>query len=114
MSHDDIPLAANGPAYTSRQERHGVPLSYVGDKLGHAIEELHRHGSRHPAQRQDLFASMHYLLVAYLGLHNMLAKANDRSLVGRLLEASDAELKAWLALVAREGDVAGLADLDRP
>ncbi|HEU6455789.1 MAG TPA: hypothetical protein VN201_10010, partial [Roseateles sp.] len=23
---------------------------------------------RHPAQRQDLFASMHYLLVAYLGL----------------------------------------------
>lgn len=68
---------------------------------------------RHPAQRQDLFASMHYLLVAYLGLHNMLSKANDRSLVGRLLEASDAELKAWLALVEREGDVAGLADLSR-
>jgi hypothetical protein len=56
---------------------------------------------------------MYYLLVAYLGLHNMLAKANDRSLVGRLLEGSDAELKAWLALVDREGDVAGLADLDR-
>lgn len=113
MSQDDIPLAANGPAYTSRLERHGVPLSYVGEKLGHAIEELHRHGCRYPAQRQDLFASMHYLLVAYLGLHNMLAKANDRSLVGRLLEGSDAELKAWLALVDREGDVAGLADLDR-
>ena len=90
-----------------------MPLSYVGEKLGYAIEELHRHGCRHPAQRQDLFASMHYLLVAYLGLHNMLAKANDRSLVGRLLEGSDAELKAWLALVDREGDVAGLADLDR-
>ncbi len=112
MSEDDFPLAANGPAYTARQKRDGVPLRYVGEKLGHAIEELHRHGCRHPDQRQDLFASMHYLLVAYLGLHNLLAKANDRSLVGRLLEAADAELKAWLALVEREGDVTGLADLD--
>ena len=37
----DFPLSANGPAYTSEQQRHGVPLSYVGEKLGTAIKELH-------------------------------------------------------------------------
>lgn len=40
MSKDGFPLAANGPASTSRQERDGAPLRYVGDKLGHTIEEL--------------------------------------------------------------------------
>jgi hypothetical protein len=29
MNDDDIPLDANGPAYTSSQERHGVPLDYL-------------------------------------------------------------------------------------
>ena len=38
MNPDDFPLNANGPAYTARQERHGVPLAYVGGKLGNAIE----------------------------------------------------------------------------
>lgn len=57
---------------------------------------------------------MYFLLVAHLGLHNMLAKANDRSLAARLLNASDDELRAWLALTQREGDVAGLAGLDQP
>jgi hypothetical protein len=114
VSQDDFPLDANGPAYTTRQERNGVPLSYVGEKLGHAIEELHRYARHHPDRRQALLAPMHYLLVAHLGLHNMLAKANDRSLTLRLLEGSEAELQAWLALVEREGDVAGLAGLDQP
>ena len=44
----------------------------------------------------------------------MLAKANDRSLPARLLNASDDELRAWLAVIQREGDVAGLAGLDQP
>ena len=57
---------------------------------------------------------MYYMLVAHLGLHNMLAKANDRSLTTRLLEASEAELRSWLSVIEREGDVAGLADLDQP
>jgi hypothetical protein len=114
MSQDDFPLDANGPAYTTRQERNGVPLSYVGEKLGHAIEELHRYARHHPDRQQALLAPMHYLLVAHLGLHNMLAKANDRSLALRLLAGSEAGLQAWLALVEREGDVAGLAGLDQP
>ena len=114
MSQDDFPLDANGPAYTTAQQRHGVPLVYVGEKLGHAIEELHHFARHHPQQRQALVALMHYLLVAYLGLHNMLAKANDRSLALRLLEGSEADLRSWLALIEREGDVAGLAGLDAP
>ena len=114
MPDDDIPLDANGPAYTSRQERHGVPLTYVGEKLGSAIEELHRHARNHPEQQRELVAPMYYLLVAHLGLHNMLAKANNRSLPARLLDASADDLRAWLALIGREGDVAGLADLDQP
>jgi hypothetical protein len=114
MTDDDIPLDANGPAYTSLQERQGVPLTYVGEKLGRAIEELHRYGRNHPDRHGELLPSMYFLLVAHLGLHNMLAKANDRSLAARLLKASDDELRAWLALIEREGDVAGLAGLDQP
>jgi len=51
--------------------------------------------------------------VAHLGLHNMLVKANDRSLPTRLLAASTEELDAWLAVIEREGDVAGLAGIDQ-
>lgn len=111
---NDFPLDANGPAYTSRQQRDGVPLAYVGEKLGRAIEALHRSGLRHPDRRDELLAPMDFLLVAHLGLHNMLAKANDRTLAARLLAASDDDLQAWLRVVDREGDVAGLASLDSP
>ncbi|MBY0437725.1 MAG: hypothetical protein K2W80_05990 [Burkholderiales bacterium] len=52
---------------------------------------------------------MSHSIVAYLALHNMLAKANDRSLPLRMLEASSDDLHDWLEFVRREGDVAGLA-----
>lgn len=116
MSHESedtgLPLNANGPAYTIHQDRYGVPLVYVAEKLDSAIEELHRHGRQHPAARDGLLPAMYYLLVAHLGLHNMLGKANDRSLAARLLNGSSEELHVWLQLVAREGDVHGLAELD--
>lgn len=107
-----LPLNANGPAYTSRQDRHGVPLDYVAEKLGSAIEELHRFGQRHTGDRAELLPAMYYALVAHLGLHNMLGKAGDRTLASRLLNGSSKELHAWLHVVAREGDVRGLATLD--
>jgi hypothetical protein len=109
---DDFPLDANGPAYTSRQERDGVPLAYVGEKLGRAIEELHRYAANHPDQRGALQHTMYFLLVAHLGLHNMLAKTADRTLPLRLLGGSRDQLDAWLELIEREGDVQGLAGLD--
>ncbi|CAD6563386.1 hypothetical protein LMG24235_08630 [Paraburkholderia sabiae] len=55
---------------------------------------------------------MYYLLVAHLGLHNMLAKANDLGLVDRLLDGSSDNLTRWLRLIEREGDVQGIADLE--
>jgi len=111
---DGFDLSANGPAYTAGEHRHGVPLSYIGEKLGSAIEELHRYALHHPQARDDLQPPMYYLLVAQLGLHNMLGKANDRSLTKRLLNGSAEELQTWLRLVEREGDVEGLAGLHQP
>ncbi len=111
--NQSLPLNANGPAYTVRQVRHGVPLSHVAEKLDSAIQALHSYGQGHSNERDGLLPAMYYLLVAHLGLHNMLGKANDRSLAARLLNGSDKELDAWLQLVAREGDVHGLAELDQ-
>ena len=111
-TNPELPWNANGPAYTMRQDRHGVPLSYVGEKLACAIEDLHRHAQRHPDDRDDMRSAMYHLLVAYLGLHNMLGKANDRTLTDRVLNGSSQHLETWLRLVGREGDVRGLAELD--
>lgn len=55
---------------------------------------------------------MHYLLVAHVGLHNILGKANDRALVDRLLDGNSQNLQVWFRLVEREGDVHLLAELD--
>jgi len=99
---DDFPLNANGPAYTSWQDRHGVPLSYVGEKLGRAIEDLHRHARRGQGGDDDLHSAMYHLLVSYLGLHNMLGRANDPTLTNRLLDGSSENLGRWLRLVDRE------------
>jgi hypothetical protein len=104
-------LNANGPAYTSRQDRHGVPLDYVAEKLNSAIEELHRLGQQHPSARDAALPAMYFMLVAHLSLNNMLGKANDRKLASRLLNGSTKKLRVWLDLVAREGDVHGLASL---
>lgn len=41
----------------------------------------------------------------------MLGKANDRTLVDRLLDGNSEKLDTWLRLVEREGDVQGLAEL---
>ena len=111
---DELPLNANGAAYTWREGRHGVPLDYVSERLGHAIEDLYRAAKRLPGDDIDAQSAMYHLLVAFLALHNMLGKANDKSLVPRLLGGSREQLDAWLSLVQREGDVQGLAGLDDP
>ena len=35
-----LPLDANGPAYTSHEVRHGVPLSYVAEQLRLSAREI--------------------------------------------------------------------------
>lgn len=108
-----LPLNANGHAFTSRQYRNGIPLPYVGQKLRCAIEDLHRHAQCCPGKRNELGMTMHYLLAAYLGLYNMLGTANDPALVDRLLGGSGEQLQKWLRVVECEGDVCGVAELDR-
>lgn len=113
MNDDDInlPLHSNGAAYTKSEERYGVPLDYVGEKLGHAMEELNRVSRLNPNLRPELTSTMHYLAVAHLGLHNMLAKANDRSLVDRLLGMTSDELERWIEMTTQHGDVEGTAGI---
>jgi hypothetical protein len=74
-------------------------LSYVGGKLGRAIEELHRHAQRCQDGRDELRGAMYYLLIAHLGLHNLLGKANDHTLADRLLNGSSQHLQTWLSFV---------------
>lgn len=88
---------------------YGVPLDHVAEKLGSAIEELHRFGQDHADDRAGLLPAMHYALVAHLGLHNMQGKAGDRTLASRLLNGSSKELYAWLQVISREGDVGSLS-----
>lgn len=106
-----LPLDANGAAYTKSEERHGVPLDYVGQKLSHAIEALSQVSRDHPQLRPELMTAMHYLVVAHLGLHNMLAKTNDRKLVDRLMTMTSDELDQWLAMTIQHGDVEGTASI---
>jgi hypothetical protein len=70
-------------------------------------------GTRNAARAEAMICgAMYHLLVAYLGLYNMLGKANDLTLTDRLLDGSSQNLETWLRLVDREGDVHGLAGLD--
>lgn len=103
----EVPLSANGSAYTRREDRHGVPLEYVGEKLASAIEQIHSLACRNPERVTELVPAMYYALVSYLALHNMLAKANDRGLPERLLSSDSEELTAWLSFVRDQGGVLG-------
>lgn len=105
---DSIQLNANGPAYEKGQERHGVPLDYVSDKLGNAILGLHSVAQSNPDLAEDLHGTMYYQLVAFLALNNMLGAANDRALTGRLLGSTRVEIERWINLVHRQGDVSGI------
>lgn len=42
----DPPLSSNGPAYRRTEQREGVILDYVGEKLRVALESLHMHTGR--------------------------------------------------------------------
>ena len=105
---DSISLSANGPAYEKDEERHGVPLDYVADKLGNAILELHSFARSNPDLADELHGAMYYQLVAFLALNNMLGAANDRALTGRLLGSTRFEVERWVNLVHRQGGVSGV------
>jgi hypothetical protein len=105
-----FPVNANGSAYTAYETRHGVPLEYVAEKLGNAIEELHAFVAHNRESAAELRGTYHSLVTAYLGLSNMLGSASiDQA--ERLLGSSSGEMKRWRELIDSQGDVRGLAIL---
>lgn len=106
---DQYPTKANGSAYEKEEQRLGVPLDYVADKLGNAILELSALAQRQPDLSKDLYLTMRYQLIAFLALNNMLAAANDPDLTDRMLSLSRDEAERWVNLVHRQGDVSGIS-----
>jgi hypothetical protein len=45
-------LSSKSLAYTAREIRQGVPLSYVSEKLSHAIIDTHAADVAHPESRK--------------------------------------------------------------
>lgn len=123
----------NGPAYQVDQVRHGPPLEYIGEKLRSALDAQHRllraldtsaagaPGSPRPAimAKEDAapvdveaalhsaIAAFHYLITAYLALHNMLGSHTGPDYLQRLRSMSDEDFDRWLAFIESEGSVNG-------
>lgn len=103
-------MSSNGPAYTTLEIREGVPLSYVSEKLMHAIEDTHAVGQAYPEARKRLAHVMYSQTKAFLALHNLLGAANAPGLPERLLEMNRQELGRWIAAVITNGDLLGMTD----
>ncbi|SRR5258706_4441949 len=105
-----LPISSNGPAYTAREVRQGIPLDYLSEKLAHAIHETHSLARRFPQMLTELVPVMRYRIKTFLALHNMLGAANDMRLPERLLTSSRENLDNWITVVVRQGDVLGIND----
>lgn len=117
----------NGPAYRKEERRSGPPLTYVGEKLRHGLDELHRllatlesaggtvdSSSEHDANRRmredAAHAALHafsYQITAFLALHNMLGAHRGYKDTERLRRMSREDFDRWLSFVEREGSVLG-------
>lgn len=121
---DGLYADPNGPAYQQTETRNGPPLAYVADKLGNALQALHRVHSQletlagrtttdsalgPDSTANDLMygveAAFHQACVAYLALQNMLAHANPPEFAERLLAMDRDEFDEWLADIDRGGSV---------
>ena len=103
--------SSSGPAYTAREIRQGVPLSYVSEKLSHAIIDTHAAGVAHPEARKRLAHVMYSQTKAFLALHNVLAVADAPGLPEQLLEMERHELHSWIAAVVTHGDLFGTGEV---
>ena len=120
---DDL-IDSNASAYVKEETRTGPPLSYVAEKARTALEELHglcrrllalergsqRDGSASVSWPLDeLFTlaaqAFRHDLVSYLALNNMLALANNRNIIGELLDQSPDQFREWLSRIDQEGSV---------
>ncbi|SOE56137.1 hypothetical protein SAMN05446635_1015 [Burkholderia sp. OK233] len=107
----NLPLSPNGAAYTTRETRDGVPLSYISEKLAYAIEDTHAAAQAHPEMRLRLSHVMYSQTLAFLALHNMLGAADDSGLPERLLDLDRRELRKWINAVVTYGDLLGVGGI---
>lgn len=127
---DDLFIDPNGPAYQKPENRTGVPLDYVAEKLRASLESLHfligiigndlsdglsppggLTASAYATKKDGLwmssFVAFRSGITAFLALNNMLALANDQDLFERLLGYSHEEVKEWFDRIADHGSVTG-------
>jgi hypothetical protein len=100
-------MSSTDRAYTTLEVRRGVPLSYISEKLSHAIKDTHEAGQIHPEACKRLAHVMYSQTKAFLALHNLLAAAYSPGLPEHLLEVTRHELDRWLAAVVTHGDLWG-------
>lgn len=122
---------SNGPAFTKKEERYGPPLDYVGEKLRHAIEAAHAsfnnikdfvptnlprepdfnehapEGIKNDMLLSSAAEALHYSIVSYLALYNMLGAAKGNGTFNNIAQKSKGDLKKWLDLIEREGSASG-------
>jgi hypothetical protein len=97
----------NGPAYQKTETRTGPPLDYVAEKLRSCLCDLHGLNRRVEIDevRDDVAPAFYHAAVAYLALYNMLALADPRSFIERLLAMSREEFDDWLDGIQLGGSV---------
>jgi len=123
-------IGANGGAYERKELRTGPPLDYVAEKLSLSLEQLHNawraiekgvpedapklsgaFGAGYSVKRDAIlspvYAAFRYELTGFLALTNMLALANEPSLIEQLLAMDSSAFRQWVERVEHEGSVVG-------
>ncbi|MCI0588339.1 MAG: hypothetical protein L0323_16025 [Planctomycetes bacterium] len=100
-------LPPNGGAYEQIEMRSGPPLSYVAEKLRHALEAVHRELLAGTRESPNLRESLLNGLTAYLALHNMLGLTRESRWFDRVAGLSRRGFGNWLARIAGAGSVRG-------
>ena len=104
---DDWFRDPNDDAYEKLQERTGLPLEYVAEKLRNSVAAIHQvlaaaedTDANDPAKAESLrllrlnsSLAFRYGVTSYLALMNMLALANDKDVFERLANYSKEEFK---------------------
>jgi hypothetical protein len=110
---EDVFGEPNGPAYEAKEQRRGVPLSYVAEKLRTTLTTLHSSIAALPDptmipndtnERFALYglrASFELGITSYLALSNMLGGLREQKLSDRLLTYGRGEFAEWLDRIDR-------------
>lgn len=117
-SIDDSISPPNGEAYEKVELRDGSPLSYVGEKLGMAVEFSHAVYQKLEIKgadnmlneygpRESAGAAFRYATTAFLALYNMLGLIDDQNKFKTLEKLSPDKFRTWIAMVQREGSIHG-------